>query len=289
MSKKSELVTRIKRRLGYPMIKIEMNDDQINDNINYARTKFIKYAAGQATQEVYFTMMLSGGQSLYDMPDGTVEIIGYDCNNSDLGGINTLFTLGNYLYSQGAYGILGPGTQSGGFYIISYYIFRDFMGTLERYNPDGYRYRYHRSANLLEIDPAPPIGGSFVLNDIEYDSPGFILVRANMIDGSILPDYAGINSLDNNLYESQWIEDYSTAMTKLTLGLIRRKFANFSALGNQGASMDGGELISEAKEDISALEDSLLLRENYVGWPVIVGALALFLLNYSGIITFLCM
>ena len=273
MSKKSELIDRIKRRLGHPMVKVEVDDTQIIDNINYARNKFIKFAAGQATQEVYFTMMLSGGQYLYDLPDGTVEVIGYESSSSELGGINTLFTLGNYLYQHGAYGILSPAAAggTGDYNLISYHIAIDFLETIERYNPDSYRFRYHKTANLLEIQPPPATGNSFILDDVEYDSPGFILVRAVMIEGSMLSCWDGVDSVDLNLYDYGWVEDYATARTKLTLGLVRRKFANFTALGNQGTTMDGAELISEAKEEIEALETSLQLQEVFVGWPVIVG------------------
>ncbi|MFA6383697.1 MAG: hypothetical protein WCX17_04745 [Parcubacteria group bacterium] len=104
-----------------------------------------------------------------------------------------------------------------------------------------------------------------------------------MIEGSMLSCWDGVDSVDLNLYDYGWVEDYATARTKLTLGLVRRKFANFTALGNQGTTMDGAELISEAKEEIEALETSLQLQEVFVGWPIIIGSMLLFLLNYSTI------
>ena len=274
MSRKSELSNRIKRKLGWPMIKIELHEDQITDSIDFARNKFIKYAAGQATQEVFFTMLLSAGQYMYDMPDGTVEVISYDASNSNIGGINTLFTLGNYMYNQGAFdGLLRQGR---GFGLIDFHIALDFIETFHRYTPDPYRYRYHKSRNILEIQPPPVAGNSLILtdadgNDVEYDSPGFILIRAVMIDGSSLPCWEGLNSLDNNLYDSQWVEEYATARAKMVLGMIRRKFASFSALGNQGAALDGAELVSEAKEEMTALDEKLKSEETYTGWPILVG------------------
>jgi hypothetical protein len=294
MSKKTELADRIKRRLGYPMIKVELHDDQITDSINFARNKFIKFAAGQATQEVFFTMMLSAGQYLYDMPDGTVEVISYDSSASSMGGINTLFTLGNFLYSQGMFGLLNPGNSESGYSLIGYHIAIDFLETLHRYTPDSYRAKYHKAANILEIQP-PPASGNYLTftddegNDTTYDSPGFVLVRAMMIDGSTLPDWQGVDSLDSGVFESQWVEDYATARAKMVLGMIRRKFASFSALGNQGATLDGSDLVSEAKEEMAALEDKLRLEETYIGWPIIVGSVLLCLFSCLGYLTpFLC-
>jgi hypothetical protein len=271
MSEKSELVIRIKRRLGYPMIKLEINDDQIEDNIEYARTKFIKYAFGNATQEVFFTQMLSAGQHLYDMPGGVVEVISYTADAVNTGGINTLFTLENYFYSQGMFSLLNPASNNG-YTLIGYHIARDFLETLDRYTPDAYNFKYHKKANKLEIQPPPPSGNALVIGDYTYDSPGFVLIKAVMISGSTLEDdWEDLDSVDNELYESQWVEDYALAMTKHTLGLIRRKFANFSALGNQGTSLDGDSLVSEAREEMEKLSDDLDKKETYKGYGIYMG------------------
>jgi hypothetical protein len=159
--------------------------------------------------------------------------------------------------------------------LIGYHIAIDFLETLARYTPDAYRFKYHKNANILEIQPPPAAGNALTLyyddGEVTYDSPGFILIRAMMIDGSTLPDWNGLDDLDCGLLDSQWIEDYATARAKLTLGMIRRKFASFSALGNQGATLDGSDLVSEAKEEMTALEESLRLTETYIGWPIIVG------------------
>lgn len=269
MSKKSDLLSRIKRRLGYPMVKVELDDTQINDSIEFARTKYIKYAAGNATQEVFFTMMLSAGNTLYDLPGGVTEVISYDSNAMNTGGINTLFTMDNWLYTQGMFGLLEPNASNTGYSLIGYHIAIDFLETLERYTPDSYRFRYQRTTNQLEIQPPPPSGNTFLVGDYSYDSPGFILIRAMMIDGASMdPDNFDLDSTDNDLYDAQWVEDYATARSKLVLGMVRRKFAGFTALGNQGTVLDGGDLVSEAKEEIEKLEEKLQNTEPYIGFGV---------------------
>jgi hypothetical protein len=269
MSKLSDLVLRIKRRLGYPMIKVELDDTNILDNIYYARSRFIKYAAGQATQDVWFTMMLSGGQSTYDMPDGTVEVISYTQNTGIGGGINTLFTVNNMLYNQGYFnGILNTSNYNDGFNLISYQLAMDFIETLQRYTPDEYHYRYHKARNILEIQPTPATGSTLTIDDVTYDSPGFILLHTHMIAESTLSDWEGLDSTDNSLYDINWILDYSTALSKITLGMIRRKFSNFTSLGNQGTSLDGSDLVTEGKEEKKDLEEDLDKKECYLGMPI---------------------
>jgi hypothetical protein len=270
MSLKSDLAERIKFKLGYPMIKLELNDDIINNNIEYTRRKFIKWAAGQAGQDVFFTMMLSGGQYLYDMPGGTLDVISYDASPAFTGGINTLFTVAHVMYEQGIFGILNPSSASG-YNLISYQIARNFLKTLNRYIVDGYNFKYHKHTNQLEIQPPPVTGNTIAYNGQLVDSPGWILIRAYMLSGSTLPGWEDLDSDENDLYENLWIEDYSTAKCKESLGYIRRKFANFNALGNVGIAMDGDALISEALTAMEKLEDQLKNEETWYGYPIIFG------------------
>jgi len=254
--KKSDLIEKIKRRLGYPIVKIELDDMQITDHIDYARTKFIKWAVGQATQEYYFTQMLIGGQEDYDMPSGTISIIGYDISST--GGINTLFTMENYLYNAGMFNSVINGDS--GYNLVSYHIARDFLDTIKRYTVDAYNFRYNQFTNILTINPVPPTGSSLTVSGVTYDSPGFILIRSYKTVGE-----------NADLYENLWVQDYVTALCKKTLGMIRRKFANFTSIGNTGIALDGDSLMSEADTAIEKLEEELRLEETFEGGEILIG------------------
>ena len=257
--KKSDMVEKIRRRLGAPVVKVELDAMQISDSIDYARTKYIKWAVGQATQEVFFTVMLSAGEAFYDMPANVSEVIGYDVRTA--GSIHTLFTIENYLYNQGMYDQLLMRGASSGYSLVSYHIARDFLETVKRYVVDAYSFTYHPYTNQVEIKPTPPTGGHLTIKDVTYDTPGFILLRAYMIEGT-----------DEDLYENMWITDYSTAMCKITLGRIRSKFASFAAIGsNTGLALDGDSLISEGQAEIEKLEETLRLEEATEGLGFLIG------------------
>jgi len=271
---KKELAERIKRELGFPMVKVELDDSQIYDSIDLARQKFIKWAIGQAVTEQWFTLMLSAGQNFYDLPIGVTEVIDYQAAGST-GAINTLFTVDNYLYNQGMYEMLYD-TGGAGYTLVSYHIARDFLETVRKYTPDKYNYHYRRFTNELEIHPAPPSGNALVLTDGTWDSPGFILIRAMMIEGSTyntmgLQDFWSPGDTDEDFYGLDWILEYSVALCKIKLGLIRRKFENFASIGNQGVALDGGDLISEGKEEKDALEERLKDEETFEGWGIEIG------------------
>lgn len=264
---KSNLIEKVRRRLGYPLVKVELDDSQVSDHIDYARSKYIKWAVGNATHECYFTMMLSAGQFLYDMPSGVTEVIGYSTETT--GGINTLFTIENYLYNQGMFESF---FHLGGFSMLSYHITMDFLETLKKYVVDAYNFKYHPYTNQLEIQPPPPSGGSLtvVSNGVStvYDSPGWILIRAYMVEGSTVSSDWSATSFHQGLYDNDWMLDYVTALSKVTLGRIRSKFANFASIGNAGISLDGSDLISEGKEEIERLEEKLRLEESYESYDI---------------------
>jgi len=271
--KKSDLAERILRRLGYPMIKVELDPQQIYDAIDYARDKFIKWAVGNAIQDTFFTLMLSGGQSVYDLDAGVVDVVNYIDEGDAAGGINTLFTIENYLYNRG---IFDPvlNNMEGGY--ISYHLALDFLKTADRYSVTKFGWRYHHFTNQLEIIPAPDTGNTLSVYNatggiIEVDSPGFALVRAYMIEGSTITNGWSVGDSDEQIYGSTWILDFATAECKITLGRIRNKFGNFAAMGNTGISLDGSDLIAEGKEEKEQLRESLKNEEVYEGYGIYMG------------------
>lgn len=193
---RTQLMDRVKRRLGAPMVKVELCDSQIIDHIDYARTKWIKWAIGEATQETYFTVLLQSGKRFYDLPAGVQEVISYDDSPIQSGGINTLFTMDNFMFQNGFYG----NVFWGGYDLVSYHLTLDFISTLNRYRTTSYNWKYHKSTNQLEIDPAPAWDGKQKPININHpvtglpttmyvDSPGWVLLHTYMIEGSTLPNY----------------------------------------------------------------------------------------------------
>lgn len=287
MKSKSDLAELIKRRLGEPEVKVELSTTKIFDAIDYARDKWIRWASGNATVETYFTVLLLANQNFYDLPVGVTDIVEYNDQGSDYG-INTLFTIDNFLYNRGVFNPLVWSSRFG-YSLVSYHIAKDFLKTVEKYTPSIYNYKYHKYTNQLEVQPAPPSGNALELTNENgvtqtYDSPGFILVRSYMIEGSQYGNMETSNpqsswkrkgkysgSSDENFYTSPWILDYATAQSKINLGMIRRKFANFNSIGNIGISLDGAELIQEGKEEKDKLEERLRNEECYTGYGIIIG------------------
>lgn len=267
---KKQLAEKIKRRFGYPMIKVELDNSQIYDAIDLARQKFIKWAVGQATTETFFTMLLSAGENMYNLPVGVVEVVDYG-EPGISSGINTLFTVDNFLYNNGMFESLLRPSLGGDYTMVSYHIARDFLDTVRKYTPTAYNYKYHRYTNTLEIHPSPPSGSWITLTEGVFQSPGFLLLRTYMIEGSTHVEGWGHGDSDEDFFDLDWIFDYATAECKIILGYIRRKFEQFASIGNTGVALDGGDLVNEGKEEKERLEETLRLEEVYEGLDVSIG------------------
>jgi hypothetical protein len=79
------------------------------------------------------------------------------------------------------------------------------------------------------------------------------------------------NSYNEFLYDDPWFQEYCTALAKINLGYIRRKFSNGEILGNATIALDGDQLIQEGKEEKEKLEEQLKDAETSEGYPIIIG------------------
>ena len=262
---KEEMRSKIRRKLGEPMVRVELDDSQIDDAIDDSVMRFIKDATGQATQETFFTYQISTGVARYKMPAAVTEIIDYDDasrgSSFGSGGINTLFSLDNYMYQQGMLDpivMMGSG-GGGGASLVSYKIAMDFLETMKAMFPPKFRWKYHHKENELEIVPVPYISGN---------GTSFVLLRATVIEGT---DLDATEKDFSYFFGKEWVFLYALARAKQTLGMVRRKFGSFQSIGNTGISLDGDSLMSEGTQEIAQLEDRLHKEESWTGMGISTG------------------
>lgn len=246
---KTYLFDKIKREFGHPFVRVELDDAQIDDNVTEAIKQYTKYAAGQATQEVFFTMPISAGVGTYTMPAAVTDVLEYDSDSSWGGGVNTLFTFDNFMHSTGMLSV------TPGFSLINYHIALDFLETAERYIGKKYVWQFMYDTNELVIQPTP-------------QANTFALIRAYKVFGTKLTDE------EVNLayfYDNDWIFKYASAACKVTLGMIRRKFASFQSIGTTGIALDGDALVNEGTAEMQALKEDLKDNQVFEGFPILMG------------------
>lgn len=251
---KAQLTERIKRDLGWPLVKVELTEDQIDDAIDDSVFEYVRWATSNANEEVFFTISLSAGQSLYDLPEGVITVLDYDdSGGSSTGGVNTLFTVESFLYTMGYYPDLGRNYGN----LVSYHMALDFLKNLDRYVTNKYVYRYFERTNQLQLIPIP-------------DEQQYVLIRAFMKKGSALGSWTE-EDFNEDLYSESWVRRYSLTLSKEKLGYIRRKFSNFQSLGGSSIQLDGDQLIQEAREEKERLLEELKNDQSWEGMDILIG------------------
>ncbi|MFW6029246.1 MAG: hypothetical protein ACOCRO_03230 [Halanaerobiales bacterium] len=82
-----------------------------------------------------FTIALSAGIDEYELPSGVTEIVKVKELDVSSQGINTLFSVQNYMYNQGILSFLD---NVGNYSMIDYHMALDFIELLDRYTPSYY-------------------------------------------------------------------------------------------------------------------------------------------------------
>lgn len=279
MSSIDDYIQWVRRQLGHPIVKVELTDEQIKDNLCYALDMFIKYASGQATDEVFYTLMLSAGQEYYTLPEGTVDIFSIDDEGSGTHGINTLFTLENQLYNAGLLDFKNLGS---GLTLVTYHLALDFLEVVRRYTTSVYHYYFDPDTRTLKINPPPKNGqlyiqvpgdqnGVYGTETKLINSPGWILLCLKMLKGAATDPEFTIDKGYMKLLNKEWVKQYTLALCKINLGMIRRKYENYASIGNTGIALDGNDLVSDGKEEKDNLEEKLLTQESWEGFDIITG------------------
>jgi len=145
----------IKRRLGEPVICVEVADIQLNDIIIDSVAEASRYLYGEATFRDYVAFQITKGQENYVLEDSISDVIAFDFT-SILDGINVLHSpthmlLYNDWVAKGAY----PGGSSQQSSLVSYDIAMMYLKEVQNQFGVSYQADYNDSTNTLKLVPTP--------------------------------------------------------------------------------------------------------------------------------------
>jgi hypothetical protein len=252
-----------------------------------------------------FNTFAAGGHNTLFTLDNAMYMQGYgnywSGGSYGYGGLEGGYNPGTYMGYNG--------TGIGGVYnMITAQLSRQLMGDGDHYHVNKFHWTYHRSTNQLQLQPIPPCennlltvttdlsGGIYAKDNLDcstlsagttgttFKSPGFVLLRTYMVEGAGLPTYVPplsgevvdsiydiSDSYSDWLFSEKWVSEYTLALCMITLGNIRRKFAGYASLGNQGLALDGDQLVSEGNDKRRELEEELDLKHAYEGYGIYLG------------------
>jgi hypothetical protein len=229
------------RRLGFPVIDINIDDSQVEDRIDDALQYWQDYHF-DGLQKVYYVKALQQAdinQKYIDLSDARDA----DGNRLEITGITRIFPVTDSQSTVNMFDLryqlrlneLYDFTSAS---YINYTLTMQHLRSLELLFVGEVPIRYQRHMERLYIDWAWG----------EQQAPVGTVVIAEA--------YAIINpDVYNKVWQDRWLKEYATALIKRSWGANLKKFNNIQLPG--GVTLNGDKIYDEAFEEIKALEEKM--------------------------------
>lgn len=221
------------RKLGKPVIEINVANTQVEDRIDEALSYYADYHY-DATEVVYYKQQITANNKVdgyITLPEniiGAVEVFplnGTNISNKDMFSAEYQFMLNNV-------------HEIAGYDLVNYYMNRMHLETMQEILSGEQPFRYNRHANKLYID-----------TDWDTLTTGnYIIVKAYQI---IDPDTY------SDIWKDRWLQNYATVLIKEQWGNNLTKFSSIQLTG--GVQFNGDKILDEARTERQQMEETMLV------------------------------
>jgi len=249
ITNRQDFITYCKRRLGFPVIEINVDDDQVNDRIDDALQYFQDYHF-DGLQKVYWIKVLDNNDIANRYLDAS-KAKDSQGNTLEIAGVSRIFPISDSQANVNMFDLryqlrlneLYDFTSAS---YINYTLTNQHLRSLEIMFTGEVPIRFQRHTQRLYID----------WNWGNSEAPTGTVVIAEA--------YALINpDVYNLVWNDRWLKEYATALIKRTWGNNMSKFDNVQLPG--GVTLNGGRIFQEATTEIERLEREM---ENNYGAPL---------------------
>jgi hypothetical protein len=223
--------------LGAPVLPLELDDQQLENAIDFALQIFEEYAPMEYFQ--YYSFYTTPGQSVYNLPPdvGFVrhvsykETANYAFSASDLGGVIPLEYMG-----AGAYGSIAGGInpqQPVWGKMGDWVMYKQYEDMYNRVSGQQGGWEWLAGYNTIKIYPAPYRTYPVIVKYLQRK-----------------PDFAQV---------TQAMQEGSLAFAKIILGRIRSRIQNPPG-PNGGVQLDGQQILQEGIDEKKQWQEDLIYR-----------------------------
>ena len=222
------------RKLGKPVIEINVDDDQVEDRIDEAIRYYWDYHF-DGTEKVYYKHAITEqdkSNKYITLPEniiGAVRVFPIgdpSIRSDDMFNIRYQIAL-NDLYTLTAYSM------------IPYYMAMQHLALISEFLVGQQPIRYSRHRDRLYVDTKWD----------NYNVGDFLLVEAyEVLDPDTFPD----------MWSDRWLANYTTAKIKYQWGSNLTKFTGMQLPG--GVQFNGEKIFNDAQAEIEKMEEDMILR-----------------------------
>lgn len=219
------------RKLGAPVIQINLSDEQINDRVDEAIYFWNEYHYNGA-EMVYLRHELTQ----VDVDRGYIEV------PTNLTGVVRIFGLNS--------GIAG----GSGIFNMEYQFMLNNVHDLSNYNLQNYWMTMQNLRFLQEwLIGLPMIRFNRHVNKVHID-----MSKSKLHVGSyvIVEAYEPIDESNADMWSDRWLQNYATVLIKEAWGSVLKKFTNMQLVG--GIQFSGDQIYQEASSERMRMEEDAI-------------------------------
>ncbi|USV40896.1 neck protein [Xanthomonas phage BUDD] len=238
LNSREEFTNYCLRALGAPVMRINVDPQQVDDRIEDALDLFWEYHSDGSelvflSVQVTETMKQQGWLQLPPETQSVLRVINMGSGMN--GGGNGIATI-NLQYQQYITDVMNPRRIMQGDGLSAYYITQSYLGTLTDTFSTEDRIQFNQHYDKLHIMSD--------WNDLTVGSwMGIECYRR------VMPEVSG------DVWNNRWLKKYATAQIKKQWGTNLVKFSNVQLPG--GVQLNAQEIMDEAKEEIQTLKQEL--------------------------------
>ena len=235
---RQDLIDYAKRRLGDPVLEINVDDDQYEDRVDEALQYWQQYHS-DASYRTYL-------KHLVTQTDKTNEYITIP---------NNVLTVTRLFPTSSSFG------TSFNFFDIKYQMMLNDIADLQNFAGDlAYYEQMQQYLSLLDMK----LSGTMQVSASRHQERLYIF--GDFADGDIqvgeyvvMEAYALVDTATNtNIWNDQWLKEYTTALIKEQWGMNLLKFEGVQLPG--GVTFNGRQLFDDARADIERLKEEIRMN-----------------------------
>jgi hypothetical protein len=219
------------RKLGKPVIEINVDDDQVDDRIDEALSYYWDYHfdGAEKTYAKYQITQTDIDNRYITIPENVIGVV-------------NLFPLTTGLIGSGMFNaryqfVLNNIHEFVNYNMINYYMSFEYLGFMEEILVGKQPIRYNRHMNKMHIDAdwdKLPVGTWIIYECYQ------------VVDPNTYPD----------VWKDRWLQNYAAAKIKYQWGSNLTKFADMQLPG--GVRFNGEKILSDADEEIKKMEQEMI-------------------------------
>lgn len=219
------------RRLGYPVIEINVDDDQVDDRVDEALYKYWDYHF-DGSNKTFFKYALTEtdiANQWVPVPENIIGVVNLFPIGSSLS-TNNLFNIRYQIALNDLYTLTSVS-------MVPYYMAMQHIQTLEQLLVGLQPIRYNRHRNRLHID----------MNWGQV-KPGYVIVAEayEVVDPTVYTD----------VWKDSWLQRYATCLIKRQWGSNLTKFSGMVLPG--GVTFNGEKILDDAVAEQTKMEEELI-------------------------------